>query len=180
VGRLKAGDVSAFDEVYEAYRPRLFSYLVRLARRRDVADDLLEETWLRLVTHAARLADDTCVSAWLFTVARNLFCSWCRHRAIDEDRLTDLAPAWPGAAPGESPFERLAQSETERRLERALARLPLRDREVLLLVGVEGLAPSAAAEVLGLTPEVLRKRLQRARDRLAAEMECPRRMRWTG
>lgn len=170
VARLKTGDAAAFEAVYEAYRPRLFSFLTRLARRRDVAEDILEETWLRLVSHAADLAEDTCLGAWLFTVARNLHASWCRHRALDDGRVFDLAPSWPAPARGETPFEAAARTETERRLETALARLPQRDREVLLLVAVEGFAPSDVASALGLAPETLRKRLQRARERLATEM----------
>jgi RNA polymerase sigma-70 factor (ECF subfamily) len=176
VARLKAGDAAAFEAVYEAYRPRLFSFLARLCRRRDVAEDLLEETWLRLVARAAELTDDTRLAPWLFTVARNLHASYRRHRALDEARVFDLAPPWP-LAPAESPFEAAARRETERRLERALARLPLRDREVLLLVGGEDLSPAEAAAVLELTPEAARKRLQRARERLQDEMsaeEAPR------
>jgi RNA polymerase sigma-70 factor (ECF subfamily) len=145
VARLKGGDPSAFEAVYEALRPRVFSFLVRLCRRRDVAEDLLEKTWLRLVTRADRLADDTCLAAWLFTVARNLYLSWCRHRAVSNDRLSDLAFTWAVPAAGETPFEATARSETERRLEVAAARLPERDREVLLLVGAEGLAPAEVA-----------------------------------
>jgi len=171
VRRVKAGDVAAFEAVYEAYRPRLYSFLVRLSRRGDVAEDLLEETWLRLVDRAATLAEDTCLAAWLFTVARNLFTSWCRHRAVDAQRLSELVPSWPSPRPGETPFEAAARSETERRLETALARVQLRDREVLLLVAVEGLLPHEAAAVLGLSPEALRKRLQRARERLVVEMD---------
>jgi RNA polymerase sigma-70 factor (ECF subfamily) len=171
VARLKAGDAAAFEAVYEAFRPRLFSFLARLSRRRDVAEDLLEETWLRLVTRASDLTDDTRLGPWLFTVARNLFASWCRHRALDSNRIFDLALSWPGALPRESPFEATARGETERRLEAALARLPPRDREVLLLVGGEELSPSEAAAVTGLTPEAVRKRLQRARERLALEMQ---------
>lgn len=170
VARLKDGDNAAFEEVYEAYRPRLFSFLARLSRRRDVAEDLLEETWLRLVTTAPRLAADTSLAAWLFTVARHLYVSWCRHRALDPDRLSDMAPAWPQPSAGETPFEAAARGETERRLERALARLSVRDREVLLMVAVEDLRPAEAAAALDVAPEVLRKRLQRARDRLAAAM----------
>jgi RNA polymerase sigma factor (sigma-70 family) len=172
VARLKAGDADAFEAVYEAFRPRLFSFLARLSRRRDVAEGLLEETWLRLVTCAGQLSDDTCLAAWLFAVARNLHASWCRHRAVDEERISDLTPSWPAPAPGETPFEAAARGETERRLEVALARLPLRDREVLLLVTVEEVTPSDAASLLGLAPEALRKRLQRARQRLAAEMDA--------
>jgi RNA polymerase sigma-70 factor, ECF subfamily len=55
-------------------------------------------------------------------------------------------------------------------VEQALARLPLRDREVLLLVGVEGLTPSEAAGVCGVPAVTLRARLHRAREKLAAEM----------
>jgi RNA polymerase sigma-70 factor (ECF subfamily) len=171
VARLKTGDAAAFEAVYEAFRPRLFSFLARLSRRRDVAEDLLEETWLRLVTRAPELSDDTRLGPWLYTVARNLFSSWCRHRAVDESRLSDLALSWPGALPRESPFESAARGERERRLEAALARLTSADREVLLLVAAEELSPSEAAAVLGLTPEALRKRLQRARERLALLME---------
>ncbi len=173
LARLKGGDEAAFGAIYEAFRPRLFSFLVRLSRRRDVAEDLLEETWLRLVKRAGELADDTCLGAWLFTVARNLFASWCRHRAVDADRLSELTPCWPAPRPGETPFESAARNEPERRLETGLARLTLRDREVLLLVAVEGLTPSDAAEALGIAPEALRKRLQRARERLLAEMDVP-------
>jgi RNA polymerase sigma-70 factor (ECF subfamily) len=171
VVRLKAGDPAAFEAIYEAFRPRLFSFLARLSRRRDVAEDLLEETWLRLVSRAPDLTDDTRLGPWLFTVARNLFASWCRHRAVDQSRILDFALSWPSALPHESPFESAARGETERRLEAGLARLPNRDREVLLLVAGEELSPAEAAAVLGLSPEALRKRLQRARERLAVGMQ---------
>lgn len=170
VARLKDGDAAAFEAIYEAFRPRLFSFLVRLSRRRDVAEDLLEETWLRLVAHAAKLRDDTRLGPWLFTVARNLHASWRRSRALEAERVGELVPSWPEPARGESPFEAAARSETERRLEEALARLPVRDREVLLLVGGEGLTPGAAATACGVTPAALRKRLQRAREKLTTEM----------
>lgn len=85
VGRLKGRDGDAFDEVYAAYNPRLFNFLARLCRRRDVAEDLLEETWLRVVASAPRLRDDTRLAPWLFTIARNLFASYCRSRMLDYD-----------------------------------------------------------------------------------------------
>jgi RNA polymerase sigma-70 factor (ECF subfamily) len=59
-------------------------------------------------------------------------------------------------------------------VEPALSRLPLRDREVLLLVGVEGLTPSEAASACGLPPVTVRARLHRARERLEAEMDAGR------
>jgi len=170
VARLKAGDPAAFEAIYEAYRPRLFAFLVRLSRRRDVAEDLLEEKWLRLATRAGTLVDDARLAPWLFAVARNLYFSWRRSRAVDDARTSDLDPAWPAPERGDSPFAAVARAELESRMEAALARLPLRDRELLLLVGVEGLTPSEAAGVCGLSAVTLRARLHRARERLAAEM----------
>jgi len=68
VRRVRDGDRDAFDEVHALFNARLFGFLARLSRSRDVAEDLLEETWLRLVTHAERLDADTRLGPWLFRV----------------------------------------------------------------------------------------------------------------
>lgn len=162
VARLRAGDADAFDLVYAEFNGRLFAFLARLARSRDLAEDLLEETWLRLVEHADRLQEDTRLAPWLFTVARNLYVSYCRSRMLEEARAPDLIDLWP-AGLQVSPFEETAANELERRLEAALADLPVRYREVLLLVGLEGLRPAEAALVCGVSGEALRQRLSRAR-----------------
>ena len=59
VGRLRAGDSTAFDEVYTVFNRRLLNFLARMARNRSVAEDLLEETWLRLVSAGEDLRVDT-------------------------------------------------------------------------------------------------------------------------
>src|SRR4030095_6432676 len=84
VGRLRTGDPAAFDAVHEAFNGRLYNFLARLSHRRDVAEDLLEETWLRLVKHARRLRPDTRLGPWLFTVARNLHVSYVRSRMVQD------------------------------------------------------------------------------------------------
>jgi RNA polymerase sigma-70 factor (ECF subfamily) len=170
VGRLRAGDAAAFDVVHAAFNARLFNFLARLARSRDVAEELLEETWLRLVGHAGNLRPDTRLGPWLFTVARNLHVSYCRSRALEESCTASAIGLWPDGLGG-SPFERTAASEFERRLEAALARLPVSYREVLLLVAIEGLRPGEAAVVCGVSAEALRQRLRRARVMLAQYLD---------
>ncbi len=157
---LRVGDPVAFDRVYEAWNRRLFAFLLRLTRRRELAEELLEETWLRLVKGIASLRDDSRLAPWLFTVARNLFLSHRRARALDEGSLGELDPP-DRATP--SPLEVAATNELEERLERGLATLPPSYREALLLVGIHGLTPSEAARVSGLTPEAFRQRLSRGR-----------------
>jgi RNA polymerase sigma-70 factor (ECF subfamily) len=171
VERLRHGDVEAFDEVYGAFNSRVFAFLLRLSRRRDVAEDLLEETWVRLVKHARRLRPDTRLGPWLFTVARNLHVSYRRSRVLEHSAAASLMGLWPFSPGRSSPFEEAAATELERRIERALAAMPVAAREVLLLVGVAGLDPSDAADVCGITPEALRQRLHRARETLAKALE---------
>jgi RNA polymerase sigma-70 factor (ECF subfamily) len=162
VARLRAGDHEAFDLVHSEFNGRLFAFLARLARRRDVAEDLLEETWLRLVQHADRLRDDTQLAPWLFTVARNRYVSYCRSRVLEDARASDMIGLWPTGLPV-SPFEETAANELQHRLEAALASLPVAYREVLLLVGIEGLRPAEAAQVCGISGDAVRQRLSRAR-----------------
>jgi RNA polymerase sigma-70 factor, ECF subfamily len=169
VSRLRAGDADAFDAVYAEYNTRLFAFLARLSRNRATADDLLEETWLRLVSHAERLREDTQLGAWLFTVARNLYVSYCRSRMLEDVHAPDLIGLWPSGCPS-SPFEETAGHELGVRLEAALAELPLQYREALLLVAIEGLTPSEAAQVCGVSGEAMRQRLSRGRAMLAERL----------
>jgi RNA polymerase sigma-70 factor (ECF subfamily) len=171
VERLRRGDADAFDAVHLAYNRLVFTFLVRLSRRRDVAEDLLEETWLRFVKHARRLRADSRLGPWLFTVARNLHVSYQRSRALEDSAAAGLMALWPINPERSSPFEAAAASELERRIERALAAMPAASREVLLLVGVAGLDHSDAADVCGVTPEALRQRLHRARETLSKALE---------
>jgi RNA polymerase sigma factor (sigma-70 family) len=174
VKRLKAGDAGAFDAVHDEFNGRLYTFLARLMRSRERAEDLLEETWLRLVTHAARLQPDTRLGPWLFTVARNLYVSHCRSRMLEEAYVNDGIGLWP-PAPSSSPFEETAANELEARIETALASLRPMYREALLLVAVEGLEPSEAAEICGINATTMRQRLKRARDLLARRLGSTRR-----
>jgi RNA polymerase sigma-70 factor (ECF subfamily) len=162
ISRLRAGDSTAFDEIYDAFNHRLLRFLTRLARNRSVAEDLLEETWLRLVSGSEDLHAETRLGPWLFTVARNLYVSHCRSRAREDSYTADLILLWPGGLP-QSPFDLASLNQFEEQMEAAIASLPPMYREVLLLVGVEQLRPTDAARVCGITPESLRQRLSRAR-----------------
>ena len=171
VAALRRGEGAAFDATYARLRAPLYGFLARLAGRREVAEELLQETWLRLALHAHRLAPDTDLSAYLFTLARNLYRSHRRWNVVDETLHRALALATSRAHEPRTPFDFAAAGQLERRLERALAALPLRYREPLLLVAVQQLDPSQAAQVLGLKPEALRQRLSRARGMLEAQLQ---------
>jgi RNA polymerase sigma-70 factor (ECF subfamily) len=170
VRRLRDADTGAFDQIYNTFNPRLYNFLARLSGSRDVAEDLVDETWLRLVSASATLDLDTRIAPWLFTVGRNLYVSYCRSRGREQSYTSDFLLLWPDRL-SPSPFDRASANESEVRLNAALAALPVKYREALLLVGVEGLRPAEAAAVCGISPEAFRQRQSRARA-LISEQWC--------
>ena len=162
VGELRAGSEQAFDAVYAIYRVPLFAFLLRLSGQRPLAEDLFQNTWLKLARGAARLAPDTDLKAWLFSVARNEYRSYCRWRRVDVRRLLGVE-----VQGGVAPRNANSDLDLTRDSERAFARLPAADRELLLLLNVEGFEAKTAAAMLGISYQALRQRLARARAHLA-------------
>jgi RNA polymerase sigma-70 factor (ECF subfamily) len=173
---LRRGDPIALDRVYARYRARIYGFVLRLAGDRHLADDLFQETWMKLARHATRLAEDTDLAAWLFTVARNGHRSYGRAETRNAARLERLSLV-EGASAASRPDVQVDMAERMGTLERALLALSTSDREVLLLVGVEGLSQDQVAAILGIQHAAVRQRLSRARARLAdklEELEAPR------
>jgi RNA polymerase sigma-70 factor (ECF subfamily) len=169
---LRRGDRAAFDAAYGRYRSRVYGFLLRLSGRVEVAEDLFQETWLKLARHAPRLHEDTDLAAWLFAVARNAWVSHRRWSMLDVSRLVALGEeAAPAVSRASDPEERADASRRVANLERALAGLSPSLREVLLLVGVEGFEQERAARILGISYDALRQRLARARAELAEHLD---------
>ncbi|EYF08140.1 Hypothetical protein CAP_5900 [Chondromyces apiculatus DSM 436] len=169
VAGLRRRDPRAFDEVYTRYQGRIWSFLVRLAGRRDVAEDLVQETWMQVARYAERLDENTDLRAWLFTVARN------RHRSHRRWALLGWARSEPMDVEPEDPGPDL-EDTTAARAEVALVHEGLQaigaaHREVLLLSAVEGFDAPQVAAVIGIREDAARKRLSRARAELAAWLE---------
>jgi RNA polymerase sigma-70 factor (ECF subfamily) len=164
VAGFRRGESAALRQIYARFAERLFRFLVRLTGKADVAEDLHQETWIAATRAASRLAPDTDLAAWLFTIARNKHRSHRRWQSADQSRFeTRAEPPPDAAARGDDP-------EARHDLERALASLPAIHREVLVLVGCEGLGHDQAAAVLGISPEATRQRLSRARAALAEKI----------
>jgi len=162
---LGQGDARGFDLAYARYAERVFGFLLRLSGSRALAEDLFQHTFMRLAQVGARLRVESDLRAWLFSVARNAFHSHARSRSVEVRAGLQLLPAARGT--GASPDSGLALDE----LERALAGLNAGDRELLLLFGVEGLSHAELAAVLELDQVTVRKRISRARARLAEALD---------
>jgi RNA polymerase sigma-70 factor (ECF subfamily) len=169
VSDLRQGSSAAFDALYARHAPRVLRFVRVLCRNSAVADDLFQETWLKLAQHARGLAPEVQVLPWLLRVARNAWISRLRR----ETRLVPL----PESESTELSTPEAEQDSLDLAVDRvllvrvvgeALMQLSDRDREVLSLVGVEQLPQEEAAQILEITVVALRQRLSRARARLLA------------
>jgi RNA polymerase sigma-70 factor (ECF subfamily) len=175
VRELRQGRAAAFDLVYERYHKRILNFLSRLSGNRALAEDLYQETWLKLARNVGSLHEDSDLGAWLFTVARNQYLSHRRARSVDRARLSLVSPE-----PTASPETQASARASLAAVELALARLSCEDRELLLLCGVEALTPAQAATILGISAEATRQRLLRARTRLRTELAAQAQARLKG
>jgi RNA polymerase sigma-70 factor (ECF subfamily) len=166
VALLRRRHPGAFDELYRRYKDRIWRFLTRLAGRRDLAEDLFQDTWVAAARHAHRLSEETELGAWLFTIARNKHRNGLRFAVFDERRRAALGAAVPPPGPA-LPEENAAARERVARVTGAWEALAVAHREVLLLAVVEGLETCQIAAVLGLREDAVRKRLSRARAEMA-------------
>ena len=162
VALLRRREPQGFERCYALYRDAVFGFLVRLSGRRSVAEDLFQETWLRVARRAAELRPDSDLRAWLFTIARNAFRSYLRAQRAE------LGEAELEAIEGPADTARGVELSE---LERALLCLSLEERELLLLVA-EGIAQDELARAWGLAAPALRQRVTRARARLAEVLDA--------
>ena len=160
--------MSDFHDLIEREIPRLRRYARALTRSADRADDLVQETLLRAVAKAHLWQPGTDIRAWLFTIMHNQHVNMVR-RAIREEATVDIEQVSSSMAATTDP----TGSRQLRELERALGRLPSEQREVILLVGLEGLSYESAAQILGVPVGTVRSRLSRGRDALRRLMDLP-------
>ena len=145
--------------------PHLRRYARGLTGERERADDLVQDTLERAWSKFSLWQRRGEVRAWMFGIMHNLFIDRMRsQRGNLEDSAGDELPELPQRA---TPTDALALRD----LERALQRLPVEQREVLLLAAVEGLSYQDIAKVAGVPIGTVMSRLSRARERLRAELD---------
>jgi RNA polymerase sigma-70 factor (ECF subfamily) len=178
--RFQRGEARAFETLMLRHRTPIFAFLLRLTGERTRAEDLAQETFLRLVKGATAWEPRAAVRTWLFTIARNLATDAARRSALRATESLD-APALHGdgprhpapAASGPAPDEAAEAVELRSRLEAALAALPAEQREVFLLREHAGLSFAEVAAATGSNENTVKSRMRYAllalRERLAAD-----------
>jgi len=152
-----AGDVRAFEQIVRQHQQSVWRYLRRLLGDPTAAEDVAQETFLRVYRRLPSFAFRARFSTWVFQIARNAGLDELRRRAR-ADRVVRSAQALPATVDGPA----VARVE----IDAALATLPVDQREALLLVEVLGIRYAEAATVLGVPVGTVKSRVFGARVRL--------------
>lgn len=165
VPQLRADDHAGFARAVDLHKDALVNYLSLLCGCRSRAEDLAQETFLRLYLHVDRYQERGRLRSYLFRIATNLARSEQRRARRQQLLARALGLTGEPALPLD-PYAALIEREELRALWRSLGRLPLRLRAPLLLFEVEGLSYPEIAQALGCSEGTVKSRLSRARARL--------------
>lgn len=170
MARYADGDASAFRELYAAVAPRLYGYLVKMARTRALADDLLQQTFLKVHRARGAYVRGADPLPWIYSIAHRTFIDAVRKdkRAIvgvgTEDELPEIRADLGGAADGTR--DEAADPEQVKTALDALAALPEQQREAVVLTKLEGKSVAQAAEIAGTTVGAMKVRAHRGYEAL--------------
>jgi RNA polymerase sigma-70 factor, ECF subfamily len=163
---LRRRDPDLLDRLIEQYQHRLLRYLVYLTGRRELAEDLFQETWIRVLERGHQFNDKFAFSTWLFAVARNLAIDQMRRKqpASLDGLLTDSDEEVPFDVPSTgraSAFDLTLQREQNQLIVTGMQHLPAEYREALVLRFQEGMSLDEIASVAHVPLGTVKSRIYR-------------------
>ena len=179
--QVRDDDAAAFEELVLRYQNRVIGILIHLTRKREQAEDLAQEVFLRVFRARKRYTPDAKFSTWLFTIANNVALnakrSMARRREVNlasDGRDDDGSPALDQMAleaSGLMPTRQLDKAERAQMVRLAIEALPERQRMALLLSKFENMSYVEIAETMEMTVQATKSLLSRARENLRAILE---------
>ncbi len=165
------GRPDAMAVLFDRHHRRLVTFFVKLGSPRAGGEDLVQETFLRMLRYAASFRADARFTPWMYQIARNAaadaFKARPREEAHDHETLDGFAN--PSA---EDPESSHSLGDLERRLQRALAKLPREKRELVLLSRVRQLSTEDLAGLFGCSTNAVKVRLHRSLEELRAHFDA--------
>ena len=166
-GRLSKGERTAAEDLVNRYYERIYLFMRAVGHNRQTSEDLTQETFLRAWCHIGQLRDGKALNGWLFRIASNASKLYYRRH---KDRVSvDLDSIDPQATVGDGSLW-AGDREQMSHLQEAVARLPWKLRQAIVLHYMEQLTISEAADAAGIRPGTLKSRLNRGLETLREEV----------
>jgi RNA polymerase sigma-70 factor, ECF subfamily len=169
---LHSRDTALIARLIEEHGGRLYRYLLLLTRNRSAAEDIFQETWIRVLERGYQFKGGFGFQAWLLSIARHLVIDSSRHkRPLSlEDLACDGKPFDAVAAPVDSPLDRLFSQEMRARVHAQARHLPRAHREILLRRVEDEMLLTEIAETMSVPLSTVKGRLYRAIEALQTRL----------
>ena len=170
IKKVLKGDFDAFEQLVEKYEGRIFRHLRKMVKDNQLAEDLLQETFLNAYKGLDKFSGASSFSTWLFRIATNNALMYLRKKRpetleYDDEIGTDLEYSGMTVSPDfiNTPLDILLSEEGKKKIEEAIECLPLIYRTVIILRDVEGFSLEEVSKIMDSTVAAVKSRLHRAR-----------------
>ncbi len=169
--RVQKGNLAAFEALYERFHKQLYSFIFRFVKERTLAEDILQETFLRILRDRKTYRKSSHFLAYLFTIGRNLCLDalkkWEKKHVISnqQDYLKTARDIKKG------PLDIMEDAEISKTLQKEIDSLPPDQREILVLSKYSGLTYEEIAQIVGSTSTAVKQKAYRALLSLRQKLE---------
>ena len=172
IRKAAAGDRDAAEECIRAHQQSLYAYMLRMSGRPDVAEDIVQEAFVRVLTNLHRFDDRYRFSTWLFTIAKRLYVNSCQKHKPAYD--SNIVGAWRGTSDGPDRivWREEVHDNTSSVLDECLQKLPDVQREILVLFHQNDWPIALIAQHLAMPEGTIKSHLHRGRRKLRAFIEA--------
>ncbi len=170
MGLISKGDAKAFELLVARHQHAVYNLALRFLHDPDEAEDIAQDTFIRIYKAAATYTPDAKFTTWLYTIVRNLCFNVLRTRrqavivSVDDESLPELP------AKNEDPVERISREKVSERVMHAVKKLPANMRLAVILSKYHGISYEEIAGIMGCSVTAIKLRVHRAKSILAKEL----------
>jgi RNA polymerase sigma-70 factor (ECF subfamily) len=175
IARFQLGDVQAFDILVHRYKDQLLNFVYRFVGNRSDAEDIVQETFLRVYKNKHYYKEIAKFSTWVYTIAGNLAKTELRRRKrhkifsvsnfVNEERDYDIPDR------EHSPEKKVDSTIQENIIQKAIEKLPTKFKEVIILRDIQGFAYEEISQILNIPLGTVKSRVNRGRLKLQEDLK---------
>jgi RNA polymerase sigma-70 factor (ECF subfamily) len=173
----RKGDRAAFEELVDLYKDKIFHLAYRMLHSRHEAEEIVQETYLRVFTNLDKYDENQKFSTWIYRIGTNLCIDRLRKRkasySLDAEINDGEGTDWYSLLPSldDTPDEQVALSETQEEIRKSIELLPEKYKSVVILRYLQDLSLQEISEVLSMPVTTIKTRLHRGREYLRKKLE---------
>lgn len=161
--RIAGGDEMAFAEIFDHYRPNIYSTIFDLTDSREMADEIVQDVFLKVWLKRSTLPEIQNFGGWIYAIAKNEVFTALQKERVLHKHFSDWQVS--GSAfgdPGSSPQTMMEEKENSHLLLRAIERLPRKQQQTYKMIREQGMSRQQVADTLQVSPETVKENLHLA------------------